>query len=412
MRILFLDAYFEPEQIAFTHLEGDLLEKLSEEGSHIDVICPAPTRGISPETANAYKHRKTEKLYSGHVHVRRFPAPQEGRNPLIRAIRYFWCNLRTYRLGIRNKECGLVFSNSTPPTQGWIAGKVAQKLKVPFVYSLQDIFPDSLVTTGLTQKGSLLWKLGRRLESKTYSRCDEIIVITETMRKNLLEKGVNENKIHLISNWIDTDKTKPVAREENRLFDEFAIDRSKFIVLYAGNFGEAQGAEIVLEAARKLADHKEILFVVFGGGSGFENACRKADGMNNVIIHPLMPQDRISEVYSMGDVAVISARKGVGKSGMPSKTWSIMACNTRIITSYDMDSELCGIIQKYGVGICAETEDADSLVEAILTEQQAGGETKRNDARTTVMEIASKEGCTAQYIQLFHQTMERRKGTV
>lgn len=412
MRILFLDAYFEPEQIAFTHLEGDLLEKLSAEGCDIDVICPAPTRGISPETAKMYKHRKTENLYSGHVHVRRFSAPQEGKNPLIRAIRYFWCNLRTYQLAIRNKECELVFSNSTPPTQGWIAGKVARKLKVPFVYSLQDIFPDSLVTTGLTQKESWLWKFGRRLEDKTYSRCDEIIVITEAMKENILEKGVNENKIHLISNWIDTEKTKPVAREDNHLFDEFAIDRSKFIVLYAGNFGEAQGAEIVLEAAKELLDHKEILFVVFGGGSGFEDACRKAEGLNNVFIHSLMPQERISEVYSMGDAAVVSARKGVGKSGMPSKTWSIMACNTRIITSYDPDSELCGMIQKYDAGICAEPEDVDSLVKAILTVQQTNGKMKRNDARTTVMKIASKEACTSQYTELFYQTAERRKGKV
>ena len=258
MRILFLDAYFEPEQIAFTHLESDLLEKLSNEGNQIEVICPAPTRGISAETAEEYKNRKTEELYNGHVTVRRFSAPQEGKNPLIRAVRYFWCNLRTYQLGIRNKDCELVFCNSTPPTQGWIAGKVARKRKVPFVYTLQDIFPDSLVTTGLTHKGSLLWKLGRKLEDKTYSCCDGIIVITEAMKQNILEKGVNEDRIHLISNWIDTDKTKPIAREENRLFDEFAIDRSKFIVLYAGNFGEAQGAEIVLEAAEKLQDHKDI----------------------------------------------------------------------------------------------------------------------------------------------------------
>lgn len=411
MRILFLDAYFEPEQIAFTHLESDLLEKLSEEGNQIDVICPVPTRGVTAEIAEIYKQKKTEELYSGHVHAVRFSAPQEGKNPLIRAIRYFWCNLRTYQLGIRNKECELVFCNSTPPTQGWIAGKVAKRIKVPFIYSLQDIFPDSLVTTGLTKKGSLLWKLGRRLENKTYSRCDGIIVITEAMKLNLLEKGVKENKIHLISNWIDTNQTKPIARDKNGLFDEFSIDRSKFIVLYAGNFGEAQGAEIILEAAEKLLDYKMIQFVIFGGGSGFEDACRKAEKLDNVFIHSLMPQDRVSEVYSMGDVAVVSARKGVGKSGMPSKTWSIMACNTKIITSYDTDSELCGIVQKHRAGICAEPEDVNSLVEAILSLLQENGKVQ-NDTRTTVMKIASKERCTSQYLHLFHQIAERQKGTV
>ena len=412
MIIQFLDAYFEPEQIAFTHLENDLLERLSDEDNQIHVICPIPTRDVSADTAKEYKHRKTEELYGGRVHVRRFLAPQEGKNPLIRAIRYFWCNLRAYQLGIRDRDCELVFCNSTPPTQGWIAGKVARKLKVPFVYSLQDIFPDSLVTTGLTQKGSLLWRTGSIIEKKTYKYCDEIIVLTEAMRQNLLDKGVSDGKIHLISNWIDTEKTKPVAREENRLFDEFDIDRSKFIVLYAGNFGEAQGAEIVLKAAEKLQDKDDIRFVIFGGGSGYENASRKAENLSNVFIHPLMPQDRISEVYSMGDVAVITTKKGVGKSGMPSKTWSIMACNTRIIASYDQDSELCAIIKKYNAGICVEPENTDEAIKAILTMQQKKGNSIYTGPRTAVMEIASKERCTSQYVQLFYHTAGKRKGIV
>ena len=407
MRILFLDAYFEPEQIAFTHLEDDLLGRLSEEGNQIHVICPVPTRGVSAEITKEYKHRKTEELYGGHVYIKRFLAPQEGKNPLIRAIRYFWCNLRTYQLGIRSRNCELVFCNSTPPTQGWIAGKVAHKLKVPFVYSLQDIFPDSLVTTGLTRRGSFIWKLGRILENKTYNNCDEIIVITEAMKQNLLEKGVKEERIHLISNWIDTEKTKPVARENNSLFDEFAINRSKFIVLYAGNFGEAQGAEIVLDAAEKLLNHKEIQFVIFGGGLGYENACRKAENLSNVFIHPLMPQDRVSEVYSMGDAAIITARKGVGGSGMPSKTWSIMACNTKIITSYDLNSDLCRIIRNYEAGICVEPENTDDVVKAILTAQKENGKAVKIQPRKAVMEIASKEACTSQYTQLFYQTRER-----
>ncbi len=412
MIIQFLDAYFEPEQIAFTHLENDLLESLSDEDNQIHVICPIPTRGVSADTAKEYKHRKTEELYDGHVHVRRFLAPQEGKNPLIRAIRYFWCNLRAYQLGIRDRDCELVFCNSTPPTQGWIAGKVARKLKVPFVYSLQDVFPDSLVTTGLTKEGSLLWKTGSILEKKTYSYCDKIIVITEAMRQNLLDKGVTDGKIYLISNWIDTEKTKPIAREENRLFDEFDIDRSKFIVLYAGNFGEAQGADIMLQAAEKLQGEGDIQFVIFGGGSGYENASRKAESLSNVFIHPLMPQDRVSEVYSMGDAAVITTKKGVGKSGMPSKTWSIMACNTRIIASYDQDSELCAIIKKYHAGICVEPENTDEFIHAILTLQKEKGNSIYAEPRTAVMEIASKKRCTSQYIQLFYQTAGKRKGTV
>lgn len=401
MKILFLDAYFEPEQIAFTHLEHDLLSKIVEDGNDVQIVCPTPTRGLSRETVEKYKHIKQEDLFDGHVHVRRFAAPQEGRNPLIRALRYFWCNVRTYQIGKHIKDVDAVFANSTPPTQGWIAGKVAKKKNVPFIYSLQDVFPDSLVTTGLTTKGSLLWKIGRKVENTTYKACEKIIVITDSMKNNLLEKDVQEKKIQVISNWIDTEVIKPVSRESNRLFDEFQIDRTKYIVLYAGNMGEAQGAEIVLDAAEQLKDQKGILFVVFGGGSGFEDAEKRAANMSNVYIHPLLPQNRVSEVYSMGDVALITCKKGVGNSGMPSKTWSILACNKPIIASFDPDSELVDLIKKLNAGVCVTPENAEELAEAIINESKKKDSYK--NIRERMMKIASKESCTDAYLRLIKE---------
>lgn len=400
MKILFLDAYFEPEQIAFTHLEHDLLEKLVEEGNDIQVICPTPTRGVSKEIAVKYKRIKKETLYGNHVHVIRFSAPREGRNPLIRTVRYLWCNLRTYQIGKRIKDVDIVFCNSTPPTQGWIAGIVARNVKAPLIYSLQDVFPDSLITTGLSKKGSLLWKIGRKLEDATYKGCGKIVVITDAMKENLLAKCVITEKVDVVSNWIDTEKIQPVNREDNRLFDEFNIDRTKYIVLYAGNFGEAQGAEIVLDAARRLRDKDDIFFIIFGGGSGYDRAVEISGKLKNVFIHPLMPQDRISEVYSMGDVAIITGKKGVGQSGMPSKTWSIMACNTPIIASFDTDSELARVIDKSKVGICIDPEDGALLASAIVEEKY--GNKHHLPGREYVMKNASKDACLERYYHIMN----------
>ena len=400
MRILFLDAYFEPEQIAFTHLEHDLLEKLVEEGNDIQIVCPTPTRGISKDTALKYKRIKKEVRCDGHVHVIRFRAPQEGRHPIVRALRYFWCNLRTYQIGKRIKDVDVVFCNSTPPTQGWVAGIVARKLKAPLIYSLQDVFPDSLVTTGLGNKESLLWKMGRMLEDATYKGCEKIIVLTYAMKKNLLDKGVISDKKEVISNWVDTGKIAPVNREDNRLFDEFNIDRTKYIVLYAGNFGEAQGAEIVLDAARRLQDKDDICFVIFGGGSGYDQAVEMSERLKNVFIHPLMPQNRISEVYSMGDVAIVTCKKGVGKSGMPSKIWSIMACNTFIIASFDTDSELARVINEAKAGICIEPEDRDLLATTIVDEKY--GNASNLTGREYVMKNASKDVCLERYYNIIN----------
>lgn len=405
MNILFLDAYFAPEKIAFSHLEYDLLDKLVEKGNEITIICPTPTRGITREEADKYKKIKREELYNGKVHVIRFSAPREKRNPVIRALRYFWCNLRTYQIGITRKKTDVVFANSTPPTQGWIAGKVARKLKAPFVYSLQDVFPDSLAVTGLTAEGSLLWEAGRVLEDKTYKGSDRIIVITQTIKENLIIKGVDERKIQYINNWIDADVIRPISKEQNRLFDEIGVDRNIFVVLYAGNFGEAQGAEIVLDAAERLLDNKEIQFVIFGGGPGYADAAKRAGKMSNVIIHPLMPQDRVAEVYSMGDVAIITGKKGVGRSGLPSKTWSIMACNTEIIASFDLDSDLCSIIRENNAGISVEPENEQELVNAIQAafEEKA----KEHDLRAVVRKIADKNTCTTAYWKVIENVVSR-----
>ena len=79
------------------------------------------------------------------------------------------------------------------------------------------------------------------------------------MKKNIMDKGVPEEKIEVISNWIDTEKVQPVSKENNRLYDEFGISRDKFLVVYAGNFGAAQGADVVLEAAGLLENEKDII---------------------------------------------------------------------------------------------------------------------------------------------------------
>ncbi len=91
---------------------------------------------------------------------------------------------------------------------------------IPIVYNLQDVFPDSLVGTGLAKKGGLLWKIGRVIENFTYRNADKIIVISEDFKRNIMAKGVPEEKIEVIYNWVDENAIVPVKEEDNDLFDE------------------------------------------------------------------------------------------------------------------------------------------------------------------------------------------------
>ena len=413
MKILKLNAYYFPEKTASTHLHADLNESFEKNKIDTTIITPIPTRGVDNNIKQKYKKILDEVTNNGYVRIKRFNLMAECKNPLFRAIRYFLMNIKEYRIAIKEKNVDAIFCSSTPPTQGVLSVFVSRSLrnqyqhKVPFIYNLQDIFPDSLVVAGYTKKNSLLWKIGRKIEDFTYKNADKIIVISEGFKKNIMNKGVPEEKIEIISNWIDIDSVYPVERKNNRLIDELGLDQSKFIVVYAGNFGAAQGADIVIKAAKKLRQNENIQFVIFGGGAYFDEAKKESENLDNVVVHTLMPQNRISEVYSLGDIALITCKKGTGAAGMPSKLWSIMACNTPIIASFDKDSDLADAIRNSGAGICVEPENVFALVSAI----EKACKLKENDSNFTdlrnyVSTYASKQVCVVKYIQLIKDCIQ------
>lgn len=405
MKILFLDAYFYPESIAFSHLEKDLIECLVKAGHEVEVITPTPTRGIDQQTYESYRKRMTEIVYGATVY--RFKMRREGKNPIARALRYLMCNVKEYQLAAKCKGIDLVFCNSTPPTQGILAGMVAKKFGCPFVYSLQDIFPDSLVTTGLSKRGSLMWRIGSFLEKITYAKADSIVTISESCKRNLLQKGVDVSKIQVVSNWIDADVVRPVPDNENRLMHELGIDSSKFRVVYAGNFGAAQGADVILEAAKLLEDHKHIEFLLFSNGAKYEEARRRYIGLKNVRMLDLQPQERVPEVYSLADVVLITCKPGTASAGMPSKTWSIMACNKPIIAAFDRESELEAVLKDAQTGVCVEPGNAEELAVSIIQASEKCNVSSDINGRDYVYLHASRGACTERYRQIMEHEVEK-----
>lgn len=326
---------------------------------------------------------------------------QEKKNPLMRAIRYFMINMAFWWKGITS-NADVIFVDSTPPTQGVMASVVKRIKKIPIVYNLQDVFPDSMVTAGFARENSIIWKIGRVIENITYKNVDHIITISDSMKENILKKGVKEEKVSTICNWIDIDKVYPIDKDKNKLYEEFAIPRDKFVVLYAGNFGAAQGADIILKVAQIMQEYKEIRFVVFGGGAEFYDFEIQSSACKNIIVNKLLPIERVSEVYSLGDVALITCKKGVGKAGMPSKTWSILACNTSIVASFDVESDLARVIKNAHAGITIEPENVNELTQAILKEYISwkNGNKFQRQYRDYVKQHASKSRCVSAYVEI------------
>ena len=171
MRILQLPGYFFPEKAASIYLEDNRQDAFSKEGFYTIVYAPRPQRGLSNEEYLEFKNKNVEMMYNNNVEVHRFAMYREGKNPVLRALRYFLISAIQFWKGVRAKDIDLIYVASTPPTQGALAALVKKLKRVPLVYNLQDIFPDSLVGTGLAKKSGFLWKVGRVIEKFTYRGC-------------------------------------------------------------------------------------------------------------------------------------------------------------------------------------------------------------------------------------------------
>jgi len=164
----------------------------------------------------------------------------------------------------------------------------------------------------------------------------------------------------------------------------------------------------VLAAAKALQENSNIEFVIFGKGAE-EDALKKQaaeEKLTNLEFFPLLPEDRVSEVYSLGDACVVCCKAGTGGGGVPSKTWSIMACGRPLLISFDAGCELCRIVESARAGLCSDAGDGQALAQNVLRlyEQPEEKETLGKNARGYAVTFAGKETATENYIQLMKET--------
>jgi glycosyltransferase involved in cell wall biosynthesis len=413
MKILKPTAYYEPEQVSSSHMDKDLEDAFIQAGFEYMIVTPSPTRGVPKEVRNTYKRNKYEQKFDGHLTIFRVPVFKEGKNPVGRACRYFWSSLKIYRICIKQKDLNVVFAASTPPIQGMLAAKVSKKMKVPFVYNLQDIFPDSLVNVKMTKKGSMIWKIGRIIENYSYKQAEKIIVISEDFKKNIMEKGVPETKIEVVYNWVDTKQVFPVIRSKNSLFDKFNLNREKFYITYCGNIGHTQNLDMLLSVARMCDNEPSISFVLFGEGAYTEEFDRKikANNCKNVLRFPFQPYEDIANVFSLGDVGLIISKPHISQNSVPSKTWSIMSAARPVLASFDLDSTLDKVITDNECGMVVEADNPDLLYSAILDLFNSRNNLSQMglNGRQFVMKELDKELCVSKYIEVVKSVSLEKK---
>lgn len=405
MKIIAPYAYFSPEKAASSYLWDNIHERFAQEGFDCIIYAPTPTRGVSDEVRQEYKIKKEEKLYNGKLIIKRFSLYKEGKNPLLRAFRYILSCLIQFLYSVFSKEtrdCNVMFIGSTPPIIGLVGAFAKKYRNLPFVYILQDIFPDSLIGTNLAKKNGLLWKIGRAVEKFTYKHADKIIVISEDFKKNIMAKGVPEGKIVVVNNWVDQNAVIDIPRDKNILLDNYNLDRSKFYLEYSGNIGLTQNMDMLLEIMKELQkEQPDIRLVLIGEGAYKKHVEEiiKREGLTNVDMLPFQPYDQISEVFSLGDVGLVISKSGVGSNSVPSKTWSIMSASRPVLANFD-ENELKGIISNNNCGIFTKAGDKKAFKDAIVrlyNDREFCKNAGRN-GRKYIMDNLTREVGTQKYV--------------
>lgn len=414
IKILAPYAYFAPEQAASSYLWQNLHEDFAKAGMDCVVYVPTPTRGISLDVRKEYKQKYViEQKYNDRLTIVRFSLYGEGKNPLMRALRYFLsCGIQFSKCmwGKNARNCNVIFLASTPPILGLVGAFVKKFRRIPFVYNLQDIFPDSLVGTSLAKKGSLLWKIGRVIENFTYKHADKIIVISEDFKRNIMAKGVPEDKIVVVYNWVDQNAVVNVDRSENKLIAKYGIDPSKFYIEYSGNIGLTQNMDMLLDVMKELKDsHPEIGLILVGEGAykkQVEEIVRR-DSLSNVIMLPFQPYEDISHVFSLGDVGLIISKPGVGSNSVPSKTWSIMSASRPVLANFD-ENEIKSILSDNNCGIFTKAGDKDAFKNSIikLYENRDLCKVYGQNGRKFVMQNLTREVGTQKYVDVIKSVVK------
>ena len=412
MKVSIITAYFEPEIASCTHLLSDLCRDFVSYGAEVTVITGIPSRGIDEKTRIEYMDRLNENIVPNLTVKRVGFKSGEKANFVFRGLRYLYQTYILYR-NAKRIETDIYLIVSTPPFLG-IAGAVLSK-RVPTVYNLQDIFPDSLINVEKGTQGSLFIGLLHRMEQIIYKKNTHLLTISEEMEKTLLLRSVPEDKITVVYNWTDISKIHPVNRKDNILFERFSLPLDRFYISYAGNIGLAQNLGTVIDGAEILSDsHSGIHFVIIGDGSWKREMLDQIQKkkLKNISVFPLQPVEEVEHVYSLGDVEIVSIGKNVSKSALPSKTWNIMAAGRPILCEVDTGSELNLIIEENQCGICIEPGDSIGFAQAViqLYENKEQVQYMGTNGRCFVEQHLTRQTATKEYFDCLQKVVAKNKG--
>lgn len=405
MHITFVSQYFPPEVNAPAVRTHEHAKEWVEAGHDVTVITGFPNHPdgvIPPDYQGEFFRRET---IDGIDVVRTwlYAAPNAGF--ARRIANYLSFAASSVGLGGLLTEPPDVLVATSPQLFVGLSGVALSRLfDVPFVVEIRDLWPKSIEDMGVLDDRVTIGAL-EALETLMYRAAERVVIVSESFRDHIAERGVNSTNIEFIPNGIDPEFLDEAESVEVR--DEFDIDEDAFLVGYVGTHGMAHGLTNVLDAADELSN-EDVEFLFVGDGARRDALIEKTEdeGIDNATFGGMQPRETIPSFYDACDVCLVPLRdEPVFKTVLPSKMFEIMAVGTPMVVSVGGEAER--VVSEGDAGVCVPPEDTEAMVEAIehLAEDELACEKLSDREQEYVWEEFSRPALARRYLELFEDIL-------
>lgn len=365
MHILFLTDNFPPEGNAPAARTYEHATRWIEAGHQVTIITGAPN---FPEGVvfDGYKNRwyHRERMAGiDVVRVKTYITANEGFAKRI--LDYMSFMVTGFVAGLFQKKPDIIVATSPQffnAVGGWALAAVRRK---PFLFELRDIWPASITAVGAMNDSKVI-KLLERLELFLYRRADRIVSVTESFKRELIDRGVDGDKIDVVLNGVDLSRYGPVKEKDRKLAEVYGLT-GKFVAGYIGTHGMAHGLEHIVDAAEMLQHRNDIRFVFAGGGAAraqLERYVRKKQ-LNNVVLIPRQPKEVMPRLWSLCDLSLVNLLNApLFTKVIPSKIFESMGMGIPMVVSVPR-GEATEIVDESGSGVIIDPGSPSQLAAAV-----------------------------------------------
>jgi len=413
MRILLLTMYFAPDPAANANIVTALAEELVALGHEVHVVASFPHyehNEILPE----YQGKLIEHTQEGPFDIRRVyvHTGYDKKSVFGRLLQYASFGILSTYAAWRAPTYDIILTPSPPLTIGMTAYLASRLHRTPYIYNVQDIWPEVAIRLGLMTNQKAV-RFFEWMERFVYRKAAAVSVISQGFFNNLRGKGVPCEKLAIIPNFVDVDFITPQPKV-NHFSKAHGLDE-KFVLLYAGNVGYSQSLDTVLDAAATLRDHPDIVFLIVGNGTAKEGLEQRAADLqlDNVRFFPFQPKEDLPAMMATADVSLVPLKSSISANSVPSKVLTIMASGRPVLASIDADSDVTLLLNEAKCGLAVTPDDPTALSEAILqlyAEPDRRGEMGRN-GREYVETHFTPKAIAAQYNELLYRCVGNRSKT-